>query len=391
MLPELIQAARERLREVAPPRVELPSAELFANLPDLSDLSDRSDVARRAREGRERARARAGLELARQVALLPVPGISALIDAGRLEEARRRVAGLRAELVRLAQEAARLRIQEEEEALGRRLSRREREAVAELARREILADVEQLENQIERALEAQNRERERALAMERERRAQLLREIHELSVQLQRLQLQGLPVEEQLKRLPAVHRRELLPVMSELAMGVMALDPLAMRRALAALAVQREQQAQELQRLQEQVAQQQAERARRLLEAREQALAVERQLVEARRYAAIVLADAEIQNAQRQLQVLQQQGASREMVRGQEQLILQATERKLRLEEESLEAALQQLEVDRARLVVQVQLLSVLGEASLQQRAALMGQVAQLERQACGGGGAAWR
>jgi tape measure domain-containing protein len=381
-LPELIQAARERLREVAPPRVELPSAELFANLPDLSDLSDRSDVARRAREGRERARARAGLELARQVALLPVPGISALIDAGRLEEARRRVAGLRAELVRLAQEAARLRIQEEEEALGRRLSRREREAVAELTRREMLADVEQLENQIERALEAQNRERERALAMERERKAQLLREIHELSVQLQRLQLQGLPVEEQLKRLPAVHRRELLPVMSELAMGVMALDPLAMRRALAALAVQREQQAQELQRLQEQVAQQQVERARRLMEAREQALAVERQLVEARRYAAIVLADAEIQNAQRQLQILQQQGASREMVRGQELLILQATERKLRLEEESLEAALQQLEVDRARLVVQVQLLSVLGEASLQQRAALMGQVAQLERQA---------
>jgi hypothetical protein len=319
--------------------------------------------------------------LARQVALLPVPGISALIDAGRLEEARRRVAGLRAELVRLAQEVARLRIQEEEEALGRRLSRREREAVVELTRREVLADVEQLERQIERALEAQNQERERALAMERERKAQLLREIHELSVQLQRLQLQGLPAEEQLKRLPAVHRRELLPVMSELAMGVMALDPLAMRRALMALAVQREQQAQELQRLQEQIAQQQAERARRLMEAREQALAVERQLVEARRYAAIVLADAEIQNAQRQLQVLQQQSASREMVRGQEQLILQATERKLRLEEEALEAALQQLEVDRARLVAQVQLLSVLGEASLQQRVALMGQVAQLERQ----------
>jgi tape measure domain-containing protein len=379
-LPGLIQAARERLREVAPPRVELPSTELFANLPNLSDLSDRSDAARRAREGRERARA--GLELARQVALLPVPGISALIDAGRLEEARRRVGQLRAELVKLAQEAARLRIQEEEEALKRRLSRREREAVMELTRREMLADVEQLEGQIERALEAQNRERERALEMERERKAQLLREIHELSVQLQRLQLQGLPAEEQLKRLPAVHRRELLPVMSELAMGVMALDPLAMRRALAALAVQREQQAQELQRLQDQVAQQQAERARRLMEAREQALAVERQLVEARRYAAIVLADAEIQNAQRQLQVLQQQGASREMVRGQEQLILQATERKLRLEEESLEASLQQLEVDRARLVVQVQLLSVLGEASLQQRAALMGQVAQLERQA---------
>jgi len=157
-------------------------------------------------------------------------------------------------------------------------------------------------------------------------------------------------------------------------------DPLAIERAALQIQLERARQAQELQRIQDQIAAQQAQRARELAAAREQALQLERELARTRQYAALTLADAEIQNAQRQLQTLQQQGAARELLKAQETAILQATERKLQLELETLEAVQAQLHADKNRLAVQIQLLSVLGDASLAQRNALLQQAIQIEK-----------
>jgi hypothetical protein len=180
--------------------------------------------------------------------------------------------------------------------------------------------------------------------------------------------------------LPAVHQRELAPLYAELATALPTGDPLTIRRAALQIQLERTRQAQELQRIQDQIAAQQAQRAKDLAAAREQALQLERELAHARQYAALTLADAEIQNAQRQLQTLQQQGAARELLKAQETAILQATERKLQLELETLEAAQAQLRTDKNRLAVQIQLLNTLGDASLAQRNALLQQSIQIEK-----------
>ena len=373
LLERELPAIRQRAGATAAPNLPEPP-DLFANLPNLTG----ADTA--ARAARQLAQARARAELARQILSLQIPSIAALIDAGKLDDARRKLAELRAELLRLAETAARIRIQEEERATGRRLSQRERQAILQLTQRDLLADITQLETQIQRALDAQNAERERALQLERERRAQLLRDIHALQTQLERARAQALPPEQQLQALPAVHQRELAPLYADLATAMLSADPRAIQRAALQIQTERTRQAQELQRIQDAIAAQQAERARQLAQAREYALQVERELAAARHYAAITLADAEIQNAQRQLQTLQQQGAARELLKAQETAILQATERKLRLEEQALETLKAQLAADKTRLAVQIQLLTVLGDASLAQRAELLRQTAQIEK-----------
>jgi tape measure domain-containing protein len=380
-LPRIRQYARSVAPDLFspnPPEPNLPEPpDLFANLPNLSDTNAK---ARAAKAADPLAIGRARVELARQILSLQVPTISALIDANKLDEARRKLAELRRELLQLARTAAQIRIQEEERAIGRKLTERERQAIVQLTQRDLLADITQLETQIERILDAQNAERERALQLERERRAQLLRDIHQLQVQLERARASALPPEAQLQALPTVHQRELAPLYAELATAMLSGDPLAIQRAALQIQLERTRQTQELQRIQDQIAAQQAQRARELAAAREQALQLERELVRARQYAALTLADAEIQNAQRQLQTLQQQGAARELLKAQETAILQATERKLQLELETLEAVQEQLRTDKNRLAVQIQLLSTLGDASLAQRNALLQQIIQIEK-----------
>jgi tape measure domain-containing protein len=368
---------RQRAQSLAPNLPEPP--DLFANLPNLSETETKAK-ARAAKTVDPLAIGRARIELARQILSLQIPTISALIDANKLDEARRKLAQLRQELLQLARTATQIRIQEEERAVGRKLTERERQAIAQLTQRDLLADITQLEAQIERILDAQNAERERALQLERERRAQLLRDIHQLQVQLERVRASALAPEAQLQALPAVHQRELAPLFAELTTAMLSGDPLAIQRAALQIQLERTRQAQELQRIQDQIAAQQAQRARDLAAAREQSLQLERELARARQYAALTLADAEIQNAQRQLQILQQQGAARELLKAQETAILQATERKLQLELETLEAVQEQLRIDKSRLTVQIQLLSVLGDASLAQRNALLQQVIQIEK-----------
>jgi tape measure domain-containing protein len=370
---------RQRAQSLAPNLPEPP--DLFANLPNLSETGTETKAkARAAKTVDPLAIGRARIELARQILSLQIPTISALIDANKLDEARRKLAQLRQELLQLARTATQIRIQEEERAIARKLTERERQAIAQLTQRDLLADITQLENQIERILDAQNAERERALQLERERRAQLLRDIHQLQVQLERARASALAPEAQLQALPAVHQRELAPLFAELATAMLSGDPLAIQRAALQIQLERTRQAQELQRIQDQIAAQQAQRARDLAAAREQALQLERELARARQYTALTLADAEIQNAQRQLQILQQQGAARELLKAQETAILQATERKLQLELETLEAVQEQLRIDKNRLAVQIQLLGVLGDASLVQRNALLQQVIQIEK-----------
>jgi tape measure domain-containing protein len=368
---------RQRAQSLAPNLPEPP--DLFANLPNLS-ATETSAKARAARTVDPLAIGRARIELARQILSLQVPTISALIDANRLDEARRKLAQLRQELLQLARTAAQIRIQEEERAIGRKLTERERQAIVQLTQRDLLADITQLETQIQRILDAQNAERERALQLERERRAQLLRDIHQLQVQLERARAAALPPEAQLQALPTVHQRELAPLYAELTTAMLSGDPLAIGRAALQIQLERTRQAQELQRIQDQIATQQAQRARDLAAAREQALQLERELARTRQYAALTLADAEIQNAQRQLQTLQQQGATRELLKAQETAILQATERKLQLELETLEAVQAQLRIDKSRLAVQIQLLGALGDASLAQRNTLLQQAIQIEK-----------
>jgi tape measure domain-containing protein len=368
---------RQRAQSLAPNLPEPP--DLFANLPNLSETETKTK-ARAAKTVDPLAIGRARVELARQILSLQIPTISALIDANKLDEARRKLAELRRELLQLARTAAQIRIQEEERAIGRKLTERERQAIAQLTQRDLLADITQLEAQIERILDAQNAERERALQLERERRAQLLRDIHQLQTQLERARASALAPEAQLQALPAVHQRELAPLFAELATAMLSGDPLAIQRAALQIQLERTRQAQELQRIQDQIAAQQAQRARDLAAAREQALQLERELARARQYAALTLADAEIQNAQRQLQILQQQGAARELLKAQETAILQATQRKLELELETLEAVQEQLRIDKNRLAVQIQLLGVLGDASLAQRNALLQQAIQIEK-----------
>jgi len=368
---------RQRAQSLAPNLPEPP--DLFANLPNLS-AAETSAKARAAKTTDPLAIGRARVDLARQILSLQIPEISALIDANKLDEARRKLAQLRQELLQLARTATQIRIQEEERAIGRKLTERERQAIAQLTQRDLLADITQLETQIERILDAQNAERERALQLERERRAQLVRDIHQLQTQLERARASALPPEAQLQALPTVHQRELAPLFAELTTAMLSGDPLAIQRAALQIQLERTRQAQELQRIQDQIAAQQAQRARELAAAREQALQLERELVRARQYAALTLADAEIQNAQRQLQTLQQQGAARELLKAQETVILQATERKLQLELETLEAVQAQLRTDKSRLAVQIQLLNTLGDASLAQRNALLQQIIQIEK-----------
>ena len=368
---------RQFAQSFAPNLPEPP--DLFANLPNLSETETKAK-ARAAKTADPLAIGRARIELARQILSLQIPAISALIDANKLDEARRKLAQLRQELLQLARTAAQIRIQEEERAVGRKLTERERQAVAQLAQRDLLDDITRLETQIERILDVQNAERERALQLERERRAQLIRDIHALQTQLERARASALAPEAQLQALPAVHQRELAPLFAELTTAMLSGDPLAIQRAALQIQLERTRQAQELQRIQDQIAAQQAQRARDLAAAREQALQLERELARTRQYAALTLADAEIQNAQRQLQTLQQQGAARELLKAQETAILQATERKLQLELETLEAVQAQLRTDKTRLVVQIQLLSVLGDASLAQRNALLQQSIQIEK-----------
>jgi tape measure domain-containing protein len=373
---------RQRAQSLAPniPEPNLPEPpDLFANLPNLSETEAKAK-ARAAKTVDPLAIGRARVELARQILSLQIPTISALIDANKLDEARRKLAELRRELLQLARAAAQIRIQEEERATGRKLTERERQAVAQLTQRDLLADITQLEAQIERILDAQNAERERALQLERERRAQLLRDIHQLQVQLERARASALPPEAQLQALPAIHQRELAPLYAELTTAMLGGDPLAIGRAALQIQLERARQTQELQRIQDQIAAQQAQRARDLAAAREQALQLERELARTRQYAALTLADAEIQNAQRQLQTLQQQGAARELLKAQETAILQATKRKLQLELETLEAVQAQLRTDKNRLAVQIQLLNTLGDASLAQRNALLQQAIQIEK-----------
>jgi tape measure domain-containing protein len=368
---------RQRAQSLAPNLPEPP--DLFANLPNLSETETKAK-ARATKTVDPLAIGRARIELARQILSLQIPAISALIDANKLDEARRKLAQLRQELLQLARTAAQIRIQEEERAVGRKLTERERQAIAQLTQRDLLADITQLETQIERILDAQNAERERALQLERERRAQLLRDIHQLQVQLERARASALAPEAQLQALPAVHQRELAPLYAELATAMLGGDPLAIQRAALQIQLERTRQTQELQRIQDQIAAQQAQRARDLAAAREQALQLERELARTRQYAALTLADAEIQNAQRQLQTLQQQGAARELLKAQETAILQATERKLQLELETLEAVQAQLRTDKSRLAIQIQLLNTLGDASLAQRNALLQQAIQIEK-----------
>jgi len=368
---------RQRAQSLTPNLPEPP--DLFANLPNLSETETKAK-ARAARTADPLAIGRARIELARQILSLQIPTISALIDANKLDEARRKLAELRRELLQLARTATQIRIQEEERAIGRKLTERERQAVAQLTQRDLLDDITRLETQIERILDAQNAERERALQLERERRAQLLRDIHALQTQLERARASALAPEAQLQALPTVHQRELAPLFAELTTAMLSGDPLAIERAALQIQLERTRQAQELQRIQDQIAAQQAQRARDLAAAREQALQLERELARTRQYAALTLADAEIQNAQRQLQILQQQGAARELLKAQETAILQATERKLQLELETLEAVQEQLRIDKSRLAVQIQLLSVLGDASLAQRNALLQQSIQIEK-----------
>ena len=369
---------RQRAQSLAPNLPEPP--DLFANLPNLSETETAKAKARAAKTVDPLAIGRARIELARQILSLQIPTISALIDANKLDEARRKLAELRRELLQLARAAAQIRIQEEERAVGRKLTGRERQAVAQLAQRELLDDNTRLETQIERILDAQNAERERALQLERERRAQLLRDIHQLQVQLERARASALAPEAQLQALPTIHQRELAPLYAELTTAMLSGDPLAIQRAALQIQLERTRQTQELQRIQDQIAAQQAQRARDLAAAREQALQLERELARTRQYAALTLADAEIQNAQRQLQILQQQGAARELLKAQETAILQATERKLQLELETLEAVQAQLRTDKSRLAVQIQLLSALGDASLAQRNTLLQQAIQIEK-----------
>lgn len=369
---DIAQAVRRAQAQLQP---NLPATTpLFANLPNLTETAT---TATRARD--PLAIQRAQLELARAAAALPLEPIAALIDAGRLEEARQRLARVRAELEKLATAFTQLRNKEEEQAIGRQLTQRERATLAELTRRELLGDVARLETQIETTLQRQNEQREEALRKQREQRAQIIRDINALQLQLERLRTGALPPEQQLQQLPAIHQRELAQLAPDLTTALLSVDPDAIRKASLQLAVLREQQTQEIARLQEQIAAQQAQRARELAEARNLALQVERQIAQTRYQAAIVLADAEIQNAQRQLQVLQQQGASRELLKAQQDAILNATQRKLQLEMESLQNTRAQLQTDLARLGVQMQLLSLLGDASLAQRAQLAQQRAQLE------------
>jgi len=373
---------RQRAQSLAPniPEPNLPEPpDLFANLPNLSE-TETNAKARAAKTADPLAIGRARVELARQILSLQIPTIGALIDANKLDEARRKLAQLRQELLQLARAAAQIRIQEEERAVGRKLTERERQAIAQLTQRDLLDDITRLETQIERILDAQNAERERALQLERERRAQLIRDIHALQTQLERARASALAPEAQLQALPTVHQRELAPLYAELTTAMLSGDPLAMQRAALQIQLERTRQAQELQRIQDQIAAQQAQRARDLAAAREQALQLERELARTRQYAALTLADAEIQNAQRQLQTLQQQGAARELLKAQETAILQATQRKLELELETLEAVQEQLHIDKNRLAVQIQLLGVLGDASLAQRNALLQQAIQIEK-----------
>lgn len=366
------RAAQQRATEIVRQQAPLPNAPNF--LADLDKYFEprlpKTKAPKTSTAAADPTAAR--IALARDIAEMRAPNIAALIEAGNLGEARKQLAALRAELENLAKRYTQIVFKEAEQQIQRKLTASERAALAEKTRLEFLREVDALTNQIAKTEQQQHEEKIRATERERERETQALREIHQLRIQLAEARIANLPLEQQRAALEQLSALQAAPAIAELLTG----DP---RTAALKLAILQEQHARRIAELNERIASEQQRRAQELHAIREQTLALEQSIAKTRAQAAVELVNAELQNARDTLELLQRQGASREMLRAAQEAVLNAQAKQLDAQKQSLQLALQQLEADKQRLQAQYMFISAFDAQNILQKRQLELQVAQLE------------
>ncbi len=338
-----VQAEQRAIQEVSTP---IDSSRLFGDLPSM--------VSERGGAGGGRAGDAAIDLLSGQVRLgqmriaSRLRSVRELLDAGRIEEARRALQSLRREVESLVRLMADELTRSLEQQMGRRLTGEERSVVVQHARMQALAEIESLERRITDEIERQAQESEaRRLEMLRQREV-VLREIYEMESEMLRRVLREASPQERLRLLPRLQQRMLAPLSLEMLLG----DDAQRRRAqLRAQAVIEEIRAEQM-RAQEEIAQLERARAMELYQVQQARLELERERLRVQAESAVLMAESELESARDTLQVLQQQGAERNLLRQANQQVLEATRRRLEAERASLEANRQILQGDLERLRV---------------------------------------
>jgi tape measure domain-containing protein len=325
------------------------------------------------------AQRRAALDLARQAAELRIPSISAAIAQGDLAAAAQQLAQVRSQLQQLLPAYTRLRESEARAALGRPPSSRERATIAEQTRREILQNILNLEQQIADAKKRQQEQAEQQIRIQREQLAQAQRELHALQTRLMEERISALSPQEAMRQLPALQAMLSAPHAADLAQGILQGDRARAAVSVAQIQLIQEQIARRRQQLEQQIADEQRKRAEEQYQLALQTAQVERELNKLRSESALVLAEAELQNARDTLQMLQQQGASREILAAQEQAIAQAQTKYLQQQKQSLLAALELLKTETERLKIAQMRAALEGNLALAQQLALQRAQTELE------------
>lgn len=344
-------------------------------------VSARGDSGRtgRTRTTDTLARQRAALDLARQAAELRIPPIAQLVAQGNLDDAARALAQTRSQLEQLVPLYIRLNEAEARAAVGRTLSPRERQTIAEQTRRDLLSNILNLEQQIQQARERQREQTEQQLQLERERLSQLQRELHALRARMLEERINALPPEEALKQLPTLQAMQSAPYAAELALAMIGGDQTRAQISATQLQIIQEQIARRRQQLEQQIADEQRRKAEERYQLALQTAQTEREINRLRAESAVALAESELQNARDTLQLLQQQGASREILKAQEEAVLQSLRKSLEARQAALQVEREQLQLEIQRLQVVQTIAALTGQTAQRNQAALQTAQAQLE------------
>lgn len=191
--------------------------------------------------------------------------------------------------------------------------------------------------------------------------------------------ISALPPQEALRQLPALQAMLSAPHAADFALSMLQGDRTRAAISATQLQIIQEQIARRRQQLEQQIADEQRKRAEEQYQLALQTAQVERELNKLRSESALVLAEAELQNARDTLQMLQQQGASREILAAQEQAIAQAQAKYLQQQKESLLTALQLLKTETERLKLAQMRAALEGNLALAQQLALQRAQTELE------------
>jgi tape measure domain-containing protein len=319
----------------------------------------------------------ARLELARQIASLQIEPIASLIDQNRFQEAQQRIQTLKAQLENLAKDYTQILIKQAEAQIQRQLTANEKAALAQIARRELLHDINNLEKQLADAQTKHEQQRLEAIQRERDTIAQAMREIHQLRIQLAEEQIRTLSPEEQRAKLPTLFALQAQPILAEIAQAFAThTDP---QRALLQLEILHTQFQNRIQELNERIAQEQQRRAQEQFQLKQQLLQLETQITQTRAQAALEIAQAEVQNARDTLDLLQKQGAKRELLKAAQDALLNAQIKYLNTQKEILTLQKQSLTTQIQQLQAEYALLSITNNINLAQRKQLELQIAQTQ------------